>query len=94
MNQIIDIDFFVNRNKVRNYLHFDKKIDDKKLFVYVTNPDKVAQHSFLPTISYLLNEKKLLEKSKKNFFVKKYYEKDNIIMPIYLNLEKIELDLI
>lgn len=75
MNQIIDIDFFVNRNKVRNYLHFDKKIDDKKLFVYVTNPDKVAQHSFLPTISYLLNEKKIARKKQKKIFRKKILRK-------------------
>ena len=75
MNQIIDIDFFVNRNKVRNYLHFDKKIDDKKLLVYVTNPDKVAQHSFLPTISYLLNEKKIARKKQKKIFRKKILRK-------------------
>lgn len=39
---IVDIEFFKRRNKVRNYLHFDQKISNKKLFEYVT--DKECKH--------------------------------------------------
>lgn len=71
MNNIVDIKFFKDRNKVRNYLHFDRKINDQKIFEYVTNPEKVSQHSFFPTISYFLNEKKIARKIKKKTLRKK-----------------------
>lgn len=75
MNQIIDIDFFINRNKVRNYLHFDKKMSDEKIFEYVLDKDNVAKHSFFPTISYILNERKIARKTQKKILRKKILQK-------------------
>lgn len=70
MNNIVDIKFFKDRNKVRNYLHFDRKINDQKIFEYVLNKDKVSTHSFFPTISYLLNDEKISRQNKKRILVK------------------------
>ena len=66
---IVDIEFFKRRNKVRNYLHFDQKISNKKLFEYVTDKEFVSRHSFFPTISYSLKEEKISKKNKKNILV-------------------------
>ena len=63
---IVDIEFFKRRNKVRNYLHFDQKISNKKLFEYVTDKEFVSRNSFFPTISYSLKEEKISKKNKKN----------------------------
>ncbi|WOE37998.1 hypothetical protein [Acinetobacter sp. SAAs474] len=65
----LDINFFERRNKVRNYLHFDKKKSNKKIFEYVSNKEEIAIHSFFPTISYSLKEKKLVKKIKKLFIL-------------------------
>jgi hypothetical protein len=66
---IVDVHFFERRNKVRNYLHFDRKISNKKIFEYVTNSEIISTHSFFPTISYSLKEEKICKKSKsKRFF--------------------------
>lgn len=64
----LDINFFERRNKVRNYLHFDKKKSNKKIFEYVSNKEEIAIHSFFPTISYSLKEK-ISKKDKKLFIL-------------------------
>ena len=63
--QNINIKFFEKRNKFRNYLHFDKKRSDQKVFEYVVDRDKVSEHSFFPMISYKLNDEKICRKNKK-----------------------------
>lgn len=75
MNNMIDIKFFEDRNKVRNYLHFDRKMTDEKVFEYVTNPNNISKHSFFPTISYFLNEKKIVRQSKQKTCRKKRIKK-------------------
>lgn len=62
----MDINFFIKRNRIRNYLHFDRKLSDKNVFKYVSNPENIARHSFFPTICYFLNEKKIFRKIKKS----------------------------
>ncbi|EXB46444.1 hypothetical protein J699_03430 [Acinetobacter sp. 1000160] len=44
--QNINTKFFEKRNKFRNYLHFDKKISDQKVFEYVVDKEKISVHSF------------------------------------------------
>lgn len=66
MLNIVDIEFFKRRNKVRNYLHFDQKKSNKKLFEYVTDKEAISRHSFFPTISYSLKEEKISKQSKKS----------------------------
>ena len=58
----IDVNFFKKRNRVRNYLHFDKKRNDLFVCEYVMDVKKIERHAFLPTISYILNEKKISRK--------------------------------
>ena len=94
MNNIVDIKFFKDRNKVRNYLHFDRKINDQKIFEYVTNPDKVSQHSFFPTISYFLNEKKIARKIQKKTLRKKKSVKICLIITKELDLKERNLSTI
>ena len=55
IQNVVDIDFFERRNKVRNYLHFDQKKSNKKIFEYVSNKEKISKHSFFPTISYFIS---------------------------------------
>lgn len=43
----------------RRYLHFDSPIGSKSASRLVTNPDKVASHSFYPLISYHVTSTKL-----------------------------------
>lgn len=77
----IDVNFFKKRNRVRSYLHFDKKINDSLVFEYVTDVKKIESHAFLPTISYVLNEKKInRKKSKKDKITKNdYKDKERVI---------------
>lgn len=77
----IDVSFFKKRNKVRNYLHFDKKIDDSLIFEYVTDSKKIENHSFFPTLSYVLNAKKINRKKFKKDKITKddYSEKERKI---------------
>lgn len=63
--QNINTKFFEKRNKFRNYLHFDKKISDQKVFEYVVDKEKISVHSFFPMISYKLNDEKICRKNKK-----------------------------
>ena len=65
IQNVVDIDFFERRNKVRNYLHFDQKKSNKKIFEYVSNKEKISEHSFFPTISYFIIEEKISKKQKK-----------------------------
>lgn len=58
----IDESFFKNRQKERNYLHFDEKRSPAHLYNYVSHPSNIIQHSFYPFISYDLIDKKI-EKS-------------------------------
>lgn len=50
--QNINIQFFEKRNKLHNYLHFDRKLSDQKVFEYVVDREKIAKHPFFPMISY------------------------------------------
>lgn len=59
----IDVNFFKKRNRVRNYLHFDKKRNDSFICEYVTDVKKIESHAFLPTISYILNDRKINRKN-------------------------------
>lgn len=76
----IDISFFKKRNKVRNYLHFDKKINDSLIYAYVSDVKKIERHAFLPTLSYVLNEKKIN---------RRYFKKDKIKKNDYKDKERI-----
>ncbi|ENV35078.1 antiviral reverse transcriptase Drt2 [Acinetobacter gerneri] len=76
----IDVNFFKKRNRVRNYLHFDKKRNDSFIFEYVTDVKKIENHAFLPTISYILNDKKI---NRKNF------KKDKITKDDYKDKERL-----
>lgn len=73
---MIDIKFFEDRNKIRNYLHFDRKKSNQKVFEYVTNPANIAKHSFFPTISYFLNEKKIARNNSQKTYRKKRIKKN------------------
>lgn len=77
----IDVNFFQKRNRVRNYLHFDKKINNLLIFEYVTDVKNIESHAFLPTISYVLNDKKINRKKfKKDKITKKdYKDKERVI---------------
>lgn len=77
----IDIDFFKKRNKTRNYLHFDKKVNNSIIFDYVKDVKNIEKHAFLPTLSYVLNEKKIYRKnSKKNKITKNdFKDKERLI---------------
>lgn len=68
----IDVNFFKKRNKVRNYLHFDKKIDDLLIYEYVTDSKKIENHAFFPTLSYVLNERKINRKKSKKDKITKF----------------------
>lgn len=61
----INVKFFEKRNKSRNYLHFDKKLSDQKVFEYVLDAKNISEHSFFPMISYKLNDEKICRKNKK-----------------------------
>lgn len=54
---LIDETFFKQRTK--SYLHFDKKLTPSKLFKYITDPNNISKHSFLPFIAYTNIDKKL-----------------------------------
>lgn len=54
---MIDETFFKQRTK--SYLHFDKKLTPSKLFKYITDPNTISKHSFLPFIAYTNIDKKL-----------------------------------
>lgn len=91
----IDINFFEKRNRLRNYLHFDKKLSNEKILEYVLDKEKIEKHSFFPTISYILNDKKIsrqnknkiqvliangkLKKQKSKISQKDYKEKERLI---------------
>lgn len=82
MKKNMEVEFFVRRNRVRNYLHFDKKIDNKKIFEYVSNEKNICKHSFFPTISYVLKEKKICRKHGK---FKKIEKEDFKVKPRLIN---------
>lgn len=65
----IDIKFFEKRNRLRNYLHFDKKLSNEKILEYVLDKEKIAKHSFFPTISYILNDEKICRQNKRKIQV-------------------------
>lgn len=85
---IVDLSFFIKRNRIKNYLHFDKKIDNRKILEYVTDIEKIKKHSFLPTLSYRLNEKKICRKMSGSKKIRKddYKEKNRLInFPCHLD---------
>ncbi|MDA3500145.1 hypothetical protein MKL32_00670 [Acinetobacter sp. AOR34_HL] len=71
----IDLDFFKKRNKTRNYLHFDKKVNNSIVFDYVKDVRNIEKHAFLPTISYVLNENKIYRKNSKKIKLQKMISK-------------------
>ena len=77
----IDVNFFKKRNRVRNYLHFDKKRNDSFICEYVTDVKKIESHAFLPTISYILNDRKINRKKLKKDKITKndYKDKERLI---------------
>ena len=77
----IDVNFFKKRNRVRNYLHFDKKRNDLFVCEYVTDVKKIERHAFLPTISYILNDKKINRKKTRKDKITKidYKDKERLI---------------
>lgn len=82
IQNLVDIDFFERRNKFRNYLHFDKKKSNKKIFEYVLNEEEISKHSFFPTISYSLKEEKISKKDKKiiRIYVNNKQSKDKFVI--------------
>ncbi|WP_219721549.1 reverse transcriptase domain-containing protein [Aerococcus viridans] len=52
--------FPFDRSKYRpkNYIHIDKSLEFKKVEGYVCDPDKIAKHSFLPLIHYIIETPK------------------------------------
>jgi hypothetical protein len=46
--------------KKRKYLHFDKSINFKTVYGYVTNQDKIALHGFLPLLYYVDKTEKFI----------------------------------
>lgn len=61
----LDQNFFKQRQKNRNYLHFDEKSSYKFLHEYVTKPSNIEQHSFYPFISYNIVDEKIRKSNKK-----------------------------
>lgn len=45
--------------KSRSYLHFDAQVSRRSAYRFVTNVNKVAQHSFYPLLRYELHSKKI-----------------------------------
>lgn len=56
---LVDKKFFEERNKKRNYLHFDKKRSPSFVYEYVINPSNIVKHSFYPFIFYNLVDNKI-----------------------------------
>lgn len=56
---LINEDFFQNKQKKRNYLHFDNKYSPSFLYSYIINPSNIIKHSFYPFISYNLHDRKI-----------------------------------
>ncbi|MGP5313339.1 antiviral reverse transcriptase Drt2 [Psychrobacter faecalis] len=61
----LDQNFFKQRQKNRNYLHFDEKPSYTFLYDYVTKPSNIEQHSFYPFISYNIVDEKIKKLNKK-----------------------------
>ncbi len=61
----LDQNFFKQRQKNRNYLHFDEKPSYIFLHDYVTKPSNIEQHSFYPFISYNIVDEKIRKSNKK-----------------------------
>ncbi len=78
---IIDESFFKNRQKKRNYLHFDEKRSHAYLYDYVTHPSNITRHSFYPFISYNLIDKKI----EKNYLHPKLVYKPVINSPRFIS---------
>lgn len=84
----IDVNFFKKRNKFRSYLHFDEKRNDLFVYEYVTDVEKIEQHAFLPTISYILNDRKINRKKLKKDKITNndYKDKERLInFPCHLD---------
>lgn len=49
----MELDEWKRKNsQARRYAHFDEKVNLNQVFGYISNPDKVAKHSFYPFIHY------------------------------------------
>lgn len=55
----------------RHYLHFDRPVGKKFVLEYVTDPSRVAQHSFYPFLSFVVSTYKVKFDSKEKKLVKK-----------------------
>lgn len=74
---VIDQEFFERRNKLRNYLHLDKKLSNAVVYRYVIEKQKIEKHSFLPFISFTLNERKIKKNGQTQQIIK--FEKERLI---------------
>lgn len=80
----------------KRYIHFDKSISIRKIESYVCNPMKIAKHSFLPFIHYVISFEKRIDidliSEKKRPVKKKDREimyaghRDNYIYKYYANI--------
>ena len=63
-------------NSRKGYTHFDVRTDISKVSGYITNPMKVAHHSFYPFIHYVMK----MDKYNKTDWSKNIKEKRNFVM--------------
>ena len=64
----MDVKAWISNPKViakskKGYAHFDLRTDITKFSEYVTNPEKVARHSFYPFIHYVMRMDKYNKKT-------------------------------
>ena len=76
----IDVNFFKKRNRVRNYLHFDKKRSPSFVYEYVINPSNIVKHSFYPFIFYNLVDNKIKRVAK--YYNNKLPLKERILVDV------------
>ena len=77
---LVDDTFFKQRTKY--YLHLDKKLTPAKLAEYITNPDNISTHAFLPFIAYTHTDTKL---HKPNGIIEYKEKKRSISYPSHLD---------
>lgn len=60
---MLDKEIIEKHFKLKGYLHFDRRVKFEKVESYVTNPQKIMLHSFLPFIHYIVLSEKFIRKS-------------------------------
>lgn len=66
--KMMDIKAWISNPKVianskKGYAHFDLRTDITKVSEYISNPEKVARHSFYPFIHYVMRMDKYNKKT-------------------------------